>query len=256
MSILARNYRILSVAVFSTVTFAATGNVFAQSVPVSTVLAPIVVEGGSEDPTAPVKGYVATTSSSATKTGTPLVETPQSISVITADQLKAQDAQTLGQAVGYTPGVAAQPFGSDPRFDSPLIRGFDGGQVQFLNGLRIMRTFGAASIDPYMLERIEVVRGPASVMFGQGNPGGLFNMISKRPTFEKFGEIGVQAGSYNTYGTFFDVGGPIAESDQFAYRFTGMLRKAGSQTDELDNDRYFFARLLLGSRMKIPSSQS
>jgi iron complex outermembrane receptor protein len=77
--------------------------------------------------------------------------------------------------------VVSEPYGSDPRFDSPLIRGFDGRQVQFLNGLRLMRTAGASAVDPYMLERIEVVRGPASVMFGQGNPGGLINMISKRP---------------------------------------------------------------------------
>jgi iron complex outermembrane receptor protein len=241
VKILARNRHALSVVILSGTTFAAIVAAHAQETASPTVLAPIVVNSGSEDPTAPVKGYVARTSFSATKTGTPLVETPQSISVITADQLKAQDAQTLGQALGYTPGVVSEPYGSDPRFDSPLIRGFDGRQVQFLNGLRLMRTAGASAVDPYMLERIEVVRGPASVMFGQGNPGGLINMISKRPTFEKFGEIGVQAGSYDTYGTYFDFGGPVAESDQFAYRLTGMVRKAGTQTDYLDNDRYFIA---------------
>lgn len=241
MKILARNRRALSVVIFSGTTLASIVAVNAQEAASTTVLAPIVVNGGSEDPTAPIKGYVAKTSISATKTGTPLVETPQSISVVTANEIAAQGAQTLGQALGYTPGVVSEPYGSDPRFDSPLIRGFDGRQVQFLNGLRLMRTAGASAFDPYMLERIEVVRGPASVMFGQGNPGGLINMISKRPTFEKFGEIGVQAGSYDTYGTYFDFGVPVAESDQFAYRLTGMVRKAGTQTDYLDNDRYFIA---------------
>ncbi|WP_273728276.1 TonB-dependent siderophore receptor [Brucella gallinifaecis] len=241
VKILARNRHALLVVVLSGTTFASIVAAHAQEAASHTVLAPIVVNSGSEDPTAPIKGYVAKTSISATKTGTPLVETPQSISVVTANEMAAQGAQTLGQALGYTPGVVSEPYGSDPRFDSPLIRGFDGRQVQFLNGLRLMRTAGASAVDPYMLERIEVVRGPASVMFGQGNPGGLINMISKRPTFEKFGEIGVQAGSYETYGTYFDFGGPVAESDQFAYRLTGMVRKAGTQTDFLDNDRYFIA---------------
>ncbi len=241
MSVLVRLRRLLSAAAISSTTFAAVTGAFAQEAAAPTVLAPIVVEGSREDPTAPVKGYVAKTSISATKTGTPLVETPQSISVITADQIRAQGAQTLGQALGYSAGVVSEPYGSDPRFDSPLVRGFDGRQVQFLNGLRLMRTAGASAVDPYMLERIEVVRGPASVMFGQGNPGGLINMISKRPTFEKFGEIGFQAGSYNTYGTFFDVGGPVLDNDSLAYRMTGLVRKAGTQTDYLDNDRYFIA---------------
>lgn len=225
--------------------YAGAGHALAQDAAGSTTLAPIVVTGsGDENPKGPVKGYVAKSSSTASKTGTSLIETQQSVSVITRDQMEAQSAQTLAEAVEYTPGVVGQPYGSDPRFDSPSIRGFDGRQSQFLNGLRMMRTFGAASYEIYGLERVEVLRGPASVMYGQGNPGGLTNMISKRPTFESFGEVGVQAGSHEYYGTFFDVGGPVAGSDAFAYRLTGMARKAGEQTDFLDNDRYFIAPAL------------
>lgn len=205
-------------------------------------LDPIIIEGGvAENPKGPVKGFVAKSSATATKTGTPLVETQQSISVITADQLKSQGADTLGEALDYIPGVVGQPFGADPRFDAPRIRGFDGRQSQFLNGLRMMRTAGAPAVDPYGLERIEVLRGPASVMYGQGNPGGIINMISKRPVFEKFGEVGLQFGSYDTYGTYFDFGGPVAQDSDFAYRLTGLVRNAGAQTDYLDNDRYFIA---------------
>ncbi|MEK1901333.1 MAG: TonB-dependent receptor plug domain-containing protein, partial [Rhizobium sp.] len=99
-----------------------------------TTLAPIVISGSKdEDPTAPVKGFVARTSATATKTGTPLIETQQSISVLTADQLKSQDAETVGQALDYVPGVVGEPYGADPRFDSPRIRGFDSRQAQFLN---------------------------------------------------------------------------------------------------------------------------
>ena len=200
-------------------------------------------DAGNEDPNGPVKGYVAKSNSTASKTGTPLIETPQSVSVITKDQIAAQNAQTLGEVLSYTPGVVGEPFGADPRFDAPIIRGFDGRQMQFLNGLRMMRTAGAPAVEIYGLERVEVLRGPASVMYGQGNPGGLINMISKRPVFEEFGEVGVQVGSFDTYGTFFDVGG-VSENSTFAYRLTGLAKDAGAQTDHLDNDRYFIAPAL------------
>lgn len=220
------------------------GPAWAQDAGGTTTLAPIVVTGNGEEPKGPVKGYVAKSSSTASKTGTPLIETQQSVSVVTRDQIEAQDARTLGEVLAYTPGVVGQPYGADPRFDSPSIRGFDGRQSQFLNGLRMMRTAGAPAMEVYGLERVEVLRGPASVMYGQGNPGGLSNMISKRPTFETFGEVGVRVGSDEHYGTFFDVGGPVAGSDTFAYRLTGMGRKAGEQTDYLNDDRYFIAPAL------------
>ncbi len=210
-----------------------------------TTLAPIVLQGqGTADPRGPVDGYVAKTSATASKTGTPILETQQSISVVTRDEMDAQAAQTLGQALNYTPGVLGQPYGSDPRFDSPIVRGFDGRQMQYLNGLRLMRTAGAPPIEIYGLERVDVLRGPASVMYGQANPGGIINQISKRPNFETFGEVGTQFGSYDTYGAFFDLGGVVAGHDDLAYRLTGLGRLAGAQTDELDNDRYFIAPAL------------
>lgn len=210
--------------------------------PRSTVLETIVVQGAGEgDPRGPVKGYVAKTSATASKTGTPILETQQSISVVTRDQIEAQAAQTLGEALNYSAGVVGQPFGADPRFDSPIVRGFDGRQLQYLNGLKLMRTAGAPTIETYGLERVDVLRGPASIMYGQGNPGGVINQISKRPRFEKFGEVGTQIGSYDNYGAFFDVGGVVPNHDELAYRLTALGKTAGAQTDHLDNDRYFIA---------------
>lgn len=210
-----------------------------------TTLAPIILQGqGGEDPRGPVQGYVAKTSATASKTGTPILETQQSISVITRDQIEAQAAQTLGEALNYSAGVVGQPFGADPRFDSPIVRGFDGRQLQYLNGLKLMRTAGAPTMEVYGLERIDVVRGPASVMYGQGNPGGIINQVSKRPQFESFGEVGTQIGSYDNYGAFFDFGGVVPNHDEFAYRLTGLAKTAGAQTDNLDNDRYFIAPAL------------
>jgi len=128
-----------------------------------TTLAPIVLQGeANTDLRGPVGGFVAKTSATASKTGTPILETQQSISVVTRDEMDAQAAQTLGQALNYTPGVLGQPYGSDPRFDSPIVRGFDGRQMQYLNGLRLMRTAGAPPIEIYGLERVDVLRGPAS----------------------------------------------------------------------------------------------
>ncbi len=203
-----------------------------------------IVAKGDREAGGPVEGYVAKSSRTASKAGTPLLETQQSVSVITHDQIEAQGAQTVGQALNYTPGVFGQPFGADPRFDAPIIRGFDGRQVQFLNGLRMMRTAGAPAVEIYGLENIDVLRGPASVMYGQGNPGGIINMISKRPVFENFGEVGVQGGSYETFGGFFDFGGTLREESDFAYRLTGLGKNAAVQVDELDNDRYFIAPAL------------
>ncbi|UHS64420.1 TonB-dependent siderophore receptor (plasmid) [Agrobacterium vaccinii] len=211
----------------------------------STTLETIVVQGaGKGDPRGPVDGYVAKTSATASKTGTPILETQQSISVVTRDQIEAQAAQTLGEALNYSAGVVGQPFGSDPRFDSPIVRGFDGRQLQYLNSLKLMRTAGAPTVEIYGLERVDVLRGPASVMYGQGNPGGIINQVSKRPQFENFGEVGTQIGSYDNYGGFFDLGGVIPDHDEFAYRLTGLAKTSGAQTDYLDNDRYFIAPAL------------
>lgn len=211
----------------------------------ATLLPEVTIEAAAkEDPTAAVKGYVARTSATASKTGRAILETQQSVSVVTRDQIEARDADTLGEVLDYTPGVVGEPYGPDPRFDSPRIRGFDGRQSQFLNGLRMMRTAGAPSVEVYGLERVEVLLGPASVMYGQGNPGGIINLISKRPTFESFGEVGLGIGSYDHYGSFFDVGGAVAEGSDVAYRLTGLARQADLQTDFLDNDRYFLAPAL------------
>ncbi|GLK72121.1 TonB-dependent siderophore receptor [Ancylobacter dichloromethanicus] len=189
-------------------------------------------------------GYVARSSTAGTKTDTPLIEVPQSISVVTRDQMEARAVQSVGQALDYTAGVLSQPFGTDPRFDSPIIRGFSADNSMYLNGLKLMREAGTPAIDPYGLERIDVVRGPASVLYGQGNPGGLLDFISKRPTFTTFGEVQAEAGSFDRYTGRFDIGGVLPDNADIAYRFTGVARDGGTQTDHVDDNRLFFAPAL------------
>ena len=190
---------------------------------------------GGGDATAPVAGYVAETAQSATKSTMPMLVTPRSVSVITGDMIEDQGGTNLGDTLRYTPGVFAQPYGTDPRFDSPTIRGFDASNAQYLNGLRLMRDFGAPSFETYSLERIEVLRGPASTLYGAGIPGGLINQIQKRAYFLDFGEAGVGVGHPVANEAFIDVNRAL--SDNFAARFTAVVRDTEEDVKELTNTR-------------------
>lgn len=206
-------------------------------------LDPLLVEGEGAGETArgPVAGYAARRSAAGTKTDSSILETPQSVSVVTRDQMDARGVLSVGQALTYSAGVVAQPFGSDARFDSPYIRGFSAAESQYLDGLRLVRNLGATSIEPYGLERVEVLRGPASVLYGQANPGGLLNLVSKRPTWERFGEVVLEGGSFRRRQGAFDFGGPLGEDSKLAFRLTGLVRNSGTQMDRVDDDRYFLA---------------
>ncbi|GJE56468.1 MULTISPECIES: TonB-dependent siderophore receptor [Methylobacterium] len=175
----------------------------------------------------PVPGYVATRSTVATKTDTPILETAQSISVIGRKQIEDQNALSINQALRYTPSVTTEQRGGagSTRLEQFLIRGFNA--PVFLDGMALVGGRDAnATIDPYRLERVDVIKGPASVLYGQSGPGGIVNLVSKVPRFVQHGEVFVQGGGFNEVRGGFDVGGPIASdvpglADQFAYRVVG-----------------------------------
>ncbi|MGY8706551.1 TonB-dependent siderophore receptor [Bradyrhizobium sp. 18BD] len=194
---------------------------------------------------APV-GYVATTSSAGTKTNTPLLETPQSLSVVTRKELEDRNVQTLKDAVNYTPGVTTTAFGYDPRFDAFSIRGFDVTYTGiYRDGLRQGGgNFAIPKIEPYGLESVQILRGPASGLYGLGSPGGIVDVTTKRPTQTPFGEVQLQAGNYDRYQGSFDVGGPVPGSDQLYYRLTGLLRDAKTWFPGNDDDRAYIAPAL------------
>jgi iron complex outermembrane recepter protein len=194
-----------------------------------------IVVTGDADPTAPVDGYVAKRSATATKTGTPLLETQQSISVVTRDQIEDRGAQTLGQALSTTSGVVGEPYGADPRFDSPTLRGFDMGDAQYLNGLRLMRANGAPSYEIYGLERVELLKGPSSVLYGSGSPVGIINMIQKHAQFRDAYEAGTGFSDDGDKEIFADVNKVI--SDTFAARVTGKLSHTQEDIEDLTNTR-------------------
>lgn len=190
-------------------------------------------------------GFVAPEAASGTKTAAPLIETPQSVSVVPRDAVDARQAQTLGEAIRYNAGIRSEAFGADPRADFLLIRGFDAvDNGIYLDGLRYSVGFAAGSYETYGLNRFEIVRGPASVLYGQINPGGFVNQVSRRPTQTPQGEVRLSAGSYGRVQGAATASGPIDRDGVFSYSLTALGRLSGTQTDHIGNDRAFVAPAL------------
>ncbi|MBK4217683.1 TonB-dependent siderophore receptor [Paracoccus caeni] len=180
----------------------------------------------------PTDGYIASGAYTATKTETPLIEVPQVVNVITRDQIEAQGSQSVTQATRYAPGVVPGFGDSDSRNDVLQSRGFF--MRQNLNGSRL--PYGAYSsaflkIEPYGLERIDVLKGPSSVMYGQNLPGGLIDLTTKRPTPDPHREIAVETGNHGRLQGMFDFSGPLGGDERFQYRLTGLSRDADGRID-------------------------
>ncbi|WP_448501652.1 TonB-dependent siderophore receptor [Sphingomonas sp.] len=181
---------------------------------------------------------VRESATAATKTDTPLIEIPQPISIIPADVYLAQGALNIADTLRYTAGVQTNAYGLDARVDSAFIRGVT--PLQYRDGMReIFGFYNTIVSDPYNFSRVEVVRGPASVLFGQGSIGGLVNLVSKTPQFETAGEVSLRVGSFNRREVLFDVTGPL--SPTVAVRLVGRAREADTQTDFIADDRVFVA---------------
>ncbi|MHA6494640.1 TonB-dependent siderophore receptor [Pseudomonas borbori] len=206
------------------------------------------VTGELDSPVGEDQGYVAKNSRSATKINTPLSETPRSVSVVTEAQMKDRNVQTISDALRYSGGVQAGFYGEDNKQDWFIIRGFkQANNGLFMDGSRIYSSaFYSWQIDPYMLERIEVLKGASSVLYGQTPPGGLINLQSKRPSADQKNEVGLQYGSFNRKQVNFDVGGQMDEQGDVQYRVVGLSRDTGSQVDDVDA-----ARILLAPSMTI-----
>jgi len=202
-------------------------------------LAPVVVHGESDTGTGQTYGVVSLVAASATKTDTPLLETPQSISVITQDQIAQQGANTLNQVLRYTPGVAVETRGATAtRLDQFNIRGFSA--TTYLDGLRVFGGRDALpQVDAYRLERVDVLKGPSSVVYGQGGPGGVVNQISKRPVDGQVNEVGVEFGTDSLLRGMVDVGGRLDEDGKFLYRLVGSGYMADGQLDYTKERRYY-----------------
>ncbi|AZE26309.1 Ferric siderophore receptor, TonB dependent [Pseudomonas chlororaphis subsp. aureofaciens] len=188
----------------------------------------------------PVDGYLATRTAAGTKTDTSLVEAPRSISVATRQQMEDRNVQNLDDAVRYMPGIVSASYGSDTRYDWMRVRGFE--PTQFLDGLPLPRgVYANPKAETWNLDRLALLRGPASSVYGQTPPGGLLDMVSRRPSAESSHAIQLQYGSDNYRQINFASTGKIDDEGQFLYGLSGVVRDAGTQVDHIDNKRYNIA---------------
>ncbi|MBK5377144.1 TonB-dependent siderophore receptor [Pseudomonas sp. TH43] len=188
----------------------------------------------------PVDGYTATRTAAGTKTDTALVEAPRSISVATRQQMDDRSVHSLDDAVRYMPGITASSYGSDTRTDWLRVRGFE--PTQFLDGLPLPKgVYANPKPETWNLDRLALLRGPASSVYGQTPPGGLLDMVSRRPSAEASSEIQLQYGSDNHRQINFASTGKIDDAGQFLYGISGVVRDSDTQIDHIENKRYNIA---------------
>ncbi|GKQ50654.1 TonB-dependent siderophore receptor [Bradyrhizobium sp. Ce-3] len=202
--------------------------------------------GGHERANGPVTGYLARVSASGTKTSTPIIQTPQSVTVIGAEQIRDQKiVSKFDEVLRYSPGVIGGTYGSDFRNDWFLIRGFPAqNESLFLDGLQLFYTsYASWKLQPFNLERVEVLRGPSGILYGGSAPGGLVNAVSKLPSAEPIRYIEAGVNNFGNAYTAFDIGGAVPQSGngQVLYRMVGQVQGGGTQTDYTYDNNFFFA---------------
>ena len=191
------------------------------------------------------RDFVVDDAASATKTATPIIETPQAVSVVDADFIQTLNLRTVAEALNYTSGVRSQAFGSDTRIEYYQLRGF-ANQNFFKDGLVLYNSgpFLSWATPAEGIERLEVVKGPASVLYGSGSAGGLVNIVSKPPIART--TVALEAGA-DEYGSIYgsaDLGGRI--SDTLALRAVGLVRRGDTQVELAEEDNRTYGSLALG----------
>lgn len=207
-----------------------------------TRLAPIVAKG--EDAIDDTSGSVLVKSArSATKTVTPVVETPQSITTVTRKQIDDQNPQTVSEALRYTAGVLSDRD-SNTRYDSVFLRGFGSfgtatNYVSYLDGLKLPRgqAFATPSIDPFFLDHVDVLKGPSALLYGQISPGGLVNQVSREPSDVQSNEVRLEAGTDGRVQGGLYSTGPIISDGALQYGLGVVGRSSGTRYDDVDEQR-------------------
>ncbi len=184
--------------------------------------------------------YVPRESNAAAKMNVPLIETPQSITVIPRDQIDLLDWQNLSQVVRYTSGVIGENYGPDPRYDWLTLRGFY--PPEYVDGLQApIGSVANVGVDLYGFQRVEVLKGPSSTLYGLSPPGGIVNLTSRRPEAQFSGEGQLQFGSYSDVQVAGDVTGPLNDEGSVLGRVTALYFDKGTQTNGVDTNRGFIA---------------
>jgi len=244
-----RNTKIITsqksrLAIFVALSLAGIGSAIAADERTITVSASASADSGPQESAwGEAQTVAAKHSATGTKTDTPIEKNPQSVSVVTRQEMEMRQVQSVKKAFGYTAGVMVGNRGSSNVIDALAIRGFSETNTnQYLDGMKLQGdNYSEFNYDPYFLERAELLRGPASVLYGKSSPGGVVALVSKRPTTETLREVQFQMGSDNLYATGFDFGGPLDDNNEFSYRLTGQARSQDSQQAMNKEKRYTIA---------------
>lgn len=211
----------------------------------ATELERLAIESRTEKPVGPDEGVVAERTAVGSKTDTPIVDVPAAVSVVTQAEMERRGVHDLDEAMAYTSSVSTDIYGSDDRYDFYLIRGFYQGSFgTYRDGLPMrIWNFTGNRLEPYGMQRVEILKGSTSTLFGLNAPGGLVNAISRRPQETRFGEV------YTTFGdghleTGFDVGAPIDSRGDWSYRVTGKWQEGDNGPDFTQDDRVYIAPTL------------
>ncbi|MFC3571135.1 TonB-dependent receptor plug domain-containing protein [Paracoccus simplex] len=209
------------------------------------VLDTVVLEAES-DTTLVQDGYVPGRSRSATKLDTAVGRIPQAVTIVTQDQIEDQAPRTLNEALGYTAAANPNNYGFDTRFDAFFLRGFPAYyNGNFRDGLRQFNAPTAwFKTEPYGLEGIAVLKGPNSSLYGVSGPGGIVNLVTKRPKDGLYREIEATTGANDRAQIAGDFSGPLGENSEFSYRLTGLVRKSNSDLPGYSDDKTYFAPAL------------
>ena len=231
--------RIVSVLMVSSGIVSLAGMAQAQQAPAADpdTLQTIEKDDGTIVVTAP--HYVPAGSVSATKTGIPLIETPQSVSVITRDQIDLLDFVDAQQAVRYAAGVYGENYGPDARYDFFTVRGFT--PKQYIDGLAapVTTTISSVGVDLYGFQSLDLLKGPVSTLYGNAPPGGIYNETSRRASSTFGGEIRAQGGTDDFKEIAGTVTGPVA--DGVSVRFTALYRDRDLVADQTNQKRVYIA---------------
>ncbi|BDF95182.1 TonB-dependent siderophore receptor [Pseudoalteromonas sp. KAN5] len=186
------------------------------------------------------RGLISYMSASGAKSDVPIIETPLSVSVLTQERIEDLGALTVQDAIGYVAGLYNGPYGVDTRGDWSVIRGVS--PVQYLDGLKsLYGYYNNVRTNPYALSQIEILKGPSSVLYGQGSIGGIVNLVSKKPEAETSGQLWGQVGNYSRKQVAGDITGALNDDASLQGRVVGLWRDSDTQTDYVPDNSMVFS---------------
>ncbi|WP_210796822.1 TonB-dependent siderophore receptor [Pseudoalteromonas ostreae] len=186
------------------------------------------------------RGLISYMSASGAKSDVPIIETPLSVSVLTQERIEDLGALTVQDAIGYVSGLYNGPYGVDTRGDWSVIRGVS--PVQYLDGLKsLYGNYNNVRTNPYALSQIEILKGPSSVLYGQGSIGGIVNLVSKKPDAETSGQFWGQVGNYSRKQVAGDITGALNDDASLQGRVIGLWRESDTQTDYVPDNSIVFS---------------